>query len=128
MRKYKNQFLWRNIFYSKFTIIFILLLILFVSNGIFKLYKKYQYTKAEYLYVEKERLDAEKKMNTNQLKLTNINTPEGKERYIRETYSVKKEGEGMIIVYSAPSSTYEIPKAESSWKEFVEFLKNLLHL
>lgn len=127
MRKYKNQYLWRNIFYSKFTIVFILLIIILVSNGILKLYRKYEFTKADYLFVEKERVEAEAKMNANELKLSNINTEEGKERYIRETYSVKKAGEGMVIVYSSPSSTYEIPKGDSNWHLFLMFLKDLLH-
>ena len=125
MRKYKERFLWRKFFYSNLTIILICILIFFVSRGIFKLYQKYQFTKADYIFVDEQRREAEDKMNTNQQKLDNINTVEGQEKYIRETYSVKKEGEGMIIIYNNPSSTYEIPKGESTWESFKNYVKKL---
>lgn len=125
MRKYKEKFLWRKIFYSNFTIILICVIIFFVSRGIFKLWEKYQLTKADYEFVNAQKIEAENKVNLNEIKLSNINTPEGQEKYIRETYAVKKEGEGVIVVYNTPSSTYEIPKGESNWESFKKYIKKL---
>jgi hypothetical protein len=95
-------------------------------QGVFRLYRKYSLTKKDYTFVAKEEKEVEGKLSANEYKLANINTEEGKERYLRETYPVKKRGEDLVIVYNSPSSTYEIPKSESSWDFFKKFLKDLL--
>lgn len=125
MKKYRQKFLWRNIIYSNFVIILLALLVLGVCFSIFKMYGKYKYTKEEYSLIENEVKGMEKKLDVNQSKLDNINTEEGKEKYLRETYSIKKHGEDMIVVYNEAPSTYEIPKGESNWQTFKNFLKNL---
>lgn len=79
----------------------------------------------DYVYVSKEVEEAERKMEMNELKLEDISTKEGEEKYIRETYPMKREGENVIVVYNAPASTYEIPKKESNWGSFQEFLRKI---
>lgn len=125
MRRYKEKFIWQNLFYSNLTIIVLILLIVLLGRGIFGLYKKYQITKTDYVYVDKEVEDARKKMEINEEKLADIKTEEGEEKYIRETYPVKKDGENVIVVYNAPASTYEIPKNESKWEIFKDFWLNI---
>lgn len=125
MRRYQQKFIWQNLVYSNFTIILIGILIVVVSRGILNLYKKYQVTKLDYAYVSKEVVEAKEKMRINELKLENIKTEEGQEKFIRETYPVKKEGEKVVVVYNTPSSTYEIPKKGSNWEIIKVFFKNL---
>lgn len=125
MRRYKEKFIWQNLFYSNLTIIVLILLIVLLGRGIFGLYKKYQITKTDYVYVDKEVEDARKKMEINEEKLADIKTEEGEEKYIRETYPVKKDGENVIVVYNAPASTYEIPKNASKWEIFKDFWLNI---
>ncbi|MDD3940204.1 MAG: hypothetical protein PHQ01_01345 [Candidatus Pacebacteria bacterium] len=125
MRRYKEKFIWQNIFYSNFTIVVSIVLIVLLGRGILGVYKKFQVTKADYIHVSKEVDEAERVLEMNELKLENINTKEGEERYIRETYPVKKAEENVVVVYSAPASTYEIPKNDSKWEVFKVFLKNL---
>lgn len=126
MKKYKNKFLWRNLFYSNFTIVVIFIFIGFVLNGLINLYSKYQITKEDLNYVRKEQAEDNNKLVIEQNKLDNINTDEGKDKYIRSTYSVKKSGEELVVVYDSASSTYEIPKAEGFFDSFVNMIKNLL--
>lgn len=126
MKKYQNKFLWRNIFYSNFTIVVIFILIGFVLNGLINLYSKYQITKEDLNYIRKEEAEDKNKLSIEQDKLNNINTDEGKDKYIRSTYSVKKSGEGLVVVYDNASSTYEIPKAEGFWESFKNIIRNLL--
>lgn len=125
MRKYKQKFIWRNIFYSNFVIIILIIFIILISRGIFNLFQKYQMSKNDKDFVIKEKIEAEHKMDFSRLKLDNINTEDGKERYIRETYPVKKEGEDLILIYDTPSSTYIVPKSESNWLFIKRFIKNL---
>lgn len=127
MRRYREKFIWQNLFYSNITIILISVLIVVVSRGILKLYRKYELTKLDYTYVSKEVAEAEEKRREIDLKLQNIKTEEGQERYIRETYPVKKEGENVVVVYDIPSSTYDIPKKESNWEIFKDFIRNLFN-
>jgi predicted membrane protein len=126
MKKYKNKFLWRNFFYSNFTIVVIFILIGFVLNGLINIYSKYQITKEDLNYTRKEEVEDKSKLSAEQDKLDNINTDEGKDKYIRSTYSVKKSGEGLVVVYDSASSTYEIPKAESFFDSIKIMIKNLL--
>ncbi len=126
MRKYHDKFFWRNLFYSNFTILIIFILIGFVLNGLINLYSKYQMTKEDLNYTRKEEREDRYKLKTEQDKLDNINTDEGKDKYIRNTYSVKKEGEELIVVYDSASSTYEIPKDESFFDSLKKMIKNLL--
>lgn len=125
MRRYKEKFIWQNVFYSNLTIIIIVVLIVLLGKAIFNIYNKYQITKVDHVFVEKEMGEAQKKMILNELKLENINTEAGEERYIRETYPVKKEGENVIVVYNAPASTYEIPKDKSKIDILKDFLTNI---
>lgn len=126
MKKYRNKFLWRNLFYSNFTILIIFVFIGFVLNGLINLYSKYQTTKEELNYIRKEEAEDRNKLIIEQDKLNNINTEEGKDKYIRSTYSVKKSDEGLVVVYDAAPSTYEIPKAESFLDSLKNIIKNLL--
>ncbi len=125
MKKYKEKFLWRKIFYSNFTIVFICIFIFFVSKGVFKLWNKYQLTKVDLEFVRSQEVQAKNKLDLNEEKLKNINSEEGKEKYIRETYSVRKEGEEVIVLYDSTPSTYQIPKAESYWESFKKYVKKL---
>jgi predicted membrane protein len=125
MKKYKQRFLWRNIFYSNFTIIFVLFLLFFLVSGLYKLYVKYEFTKADLDSVSKDRTEEQEKLSLTQNKLENINTEAGQEKYIRETYSVKKAGEEVIIVYNNPSSTYAIPRSDTFWETVKKFFTDL---
>lgn len=128
MRKYKEKFLWKSFFYSNIMIIIMVIIVFFIAKGIYGLYKKYEFTKIDYLYVEKRELEAENKLNTAEKKYNDINTDEGKEEYIRNTYSVKKEGENVVFIYNGSPSTYEIQKGVSNWQSFIDFLKKFFHL
>ena len=128
MKKYQNKFFWRSFFYSNFTIVVIFILIAFVMNGLINIYSKYRTTKENLNFVRKEEMEEKNKLNIEQNKLNNINTEEGKDKYIRSTYSVKKEGEGLVVVYDSASSTYEIPKAEGFFDSLRNMIKNLLGL
>lgn len=126
MRKYKERFLIDKLKYSILTIIVLLIVIFFLSKGIFNMYKKYKFTELVHLSTEQQKIEAQNKLDQNQIKLNNIKSEDGKENYIRETYSVKKEGEGMIVVYDTAASTYEIPKAPSNWEAFKTYVVGML--
>lgn len=128
MKKYKRKFVWQKYFYSIFTIVVLIIIIVFITRSFIIEYNKYLFTKKEYNFSVSQRLEAENKLNQNNLKVSEIKTNDGKERYIREAYPVKKIGEEMIVVYDTPNITYNIPKAPSKWSAFKEYVKELFGL
>lgn len=128
MRKYRQRFIWQKLFHSTTAILILAVAIVFLSLSFLVIYKKYLFTKSEYAFSVQQREEAENRNLVNQAKLEEIQSEEGKEKYIRETYAVKKPGEGMIIVYDSPKTTYDIPTAPSKWEAFKKYLKELFKL
>ena len=124
MKKYKQKYLWRNIFYSNFTIVVLIIFIIFVLNGLYKLYVKYYFTNVDLISVNDEKRQENEKLVNIQNKISDINTDKGKDKYIRETYSVSKNGEGVIVIYNSPESTYSIEKDDSYWKKFLDYISH----
>ena len=124
MKKYKQKYLWGNIFYSNFTIVVLIIFIIFVLNGLYKLYVKYYFTNVDLISVNDEKRQENEKLVNIQNKISDINTDKGKDKYIRETYSVSKNGEGVIVIYNSPESTYSIEKDDSYWKKFLDYISH----
>jgi hypothetical protein len=59
-------------------------------------------------------------------KTNSIHTKRGLEEYIRSTYPVVKEGEGVIVVYDAEAnSVTPVRKDMNFWERVTIFIKNL---
>ena len=69
MRKYRKKFVWQKISYSNLVIIILGILIFLVARGIFNLYRKYNYTKQDYQFVESQQVKAQDSLVDNQVKL-----------------------------------------------------------
>lgn len=125
MRKYRKKFVFQKLIYSNLMILILCILVFFVARGILKLYQKYTFTRQEYNFVETQQEKAESTLSDNQEKLRAIQTPEGEDQYLKDTYPVKKAGENMIVIYEPQDSTYQILKAKSSWQAFKDYFKKL---
>jgi len=125
MKEYRQKFFWRRIIYSYWNIFILGLIIIFLAQKIFIIYQKYFFTKEKLELVKRE----EKKISLTESlsisKLDNINSPRGIEEYLRRTYSVKKEGEGVLIIYDTPAVTYNISKQKTLVEEFKEWYNDI---
>ena len=125
MKEYRQKFFWRRIIYSYWNIFILGLIIIFLAQKIFIIYQKYFFTKEKLELVKRE----EKKISLTESlsisKLDNINSPRGIEEYLRRTYSVKKEGEGVLIIYDTPTVTYNISKQKTLVEEFKEWYNDI---
>jgi len=125
MKEYRQNFFWRRIIYSYWNIFILGLIIIFLAQKIFIIYQKYFFTKEKLELVKRE----EKKISLTESlsisKLDNINSPRGIEEYLRRTYSVKKEGEGVLIIYDTPTVTYNISKQKTLVEEFKEWYNDI---
>lgn len=123
MRNFQQKRSWRNIFESKPFLILLGILILFFAWNVFGFWNKMRETdknkkivedKIALLKQQKEKLSAD---------INNLNTVEGKEKFIRENFGLAKDGEDLVVVVEDKNP----PKApkDSSSSGFFSFLKNL---
>lgn len=128
MPRVKKNYLFKRFKQSIFLIIILIIISLFLLYKCIIEFQKYLFVKGEYNYSLSQTKDSNNKLNYNQSKLDEINTKEGQDKYIRETYPVKKSGEGLIVLFESPDSTYDIPKAISKWQAFLNYVKSIFHL
>lgn len=73
---------------------------------------------------EVERRDLEMKVKRSEEKNTAIETDRGFENYVRTTYPVVKEGEGVIVIYDGDKSPVAQVRADMTvWERFKVFLQ-----
>jgi hypothetical protein len=73
-----------------------------------------------------ERHDLEQKVERAQEKNDAIATNRGFESYVRTTYPVVKDGEGVIVVYDTDKSPVAAVKADMTiWERFQVYLQGL---
>ncbi len=104
MREYQQKHLLRTLVYSRVTMIILFLLVVLLLRSIVELNDKridVARLRSESA-IEKKELEA--KVEKAQEKNERIQTDSGMEAYIRNTYPVVGEGEGVIVVYDDQGS------------------------
>jgi hypothetical protein len=99
MREYQHKHMIRTLVYSKVTLLFLFLLIVILLRSIVELNVK----RAEVVKLrddsQKEKEGLLKKVEDARTQATSIQTERGFESYVRTTYPVVKQGEGVIVIY-----------------------------
>lgn len=94
----------RTLLYSKVTVVILFLLIILLLRSVMELNDKRIEVSKLRTESEVERKELEDKVAKAQEKNTAIDTPRGFETYVRTTYPVVKQGEGVIVVYDENKS------------------------
>ncbi len=104
MKEYQQRHTLKKLLYSRLSILILGIICLLMLRSVVELYGKY--TKVAELKSEsyKERKALEEKLVRAQEKNDALHTERGIEDYVRRTYPVVKDGEGVIVVYEASSS------------------------
>ena len=99
MREYQQKHMVRSLVYSKVTIVVLFLLVILLLRSIMELNsKRVDAAKLrDESIVERDKL--QQKVDKSQKETDAISTSRGFEAYIRTTYPVVKQGEGVIVVY-----------------------------
>ena len=89
----------------------------FLFRGVWRLYQKSQIASNNYLSA-KERLDKlEVRKNFLQGQLAELKTEQGLEKQIRNSFSVVKAGEKMVVIVDSPDqATTSIDKGNPLWR------------
>lgn len=99
MREYQHKHMVRTLLYSRMTIVILFLLIVLLLRSIMELNdKRIEVAKLRDDSIQ-ERSDLEAKVTDAKRRVEIIGTEEGFEEYVRTTYPVVKQGEGVIVIY-----------------------------
>lgn len=104
MKEYQQKYIVRTILYSRVTMVILFILLILFIRTIVELNDKR--INASNLREESVTLrkDLEGKVAKATEKVETIKTERGFETYVRTTYPVVGEGEGVIVIYDAPTS------------------------
>lgn len=114
----------KKLIYSRVSISIFLILLVLVMKGSWSAYKDEQFTRINKEIAEREldELKAREKLLASQI--NSLGTAEGRERELRNKFSVAKEGEKIImIVDSKEDYNYNNTQENSFWRSFLNFFK-----
>lgn len=125
MREFQHRNIIRTALYSKASMILLAVLCLLLLRSIIELNDKRLKVEKEREKAYQEKSVLEDKLAKSETRLNFVETPKGREDYIRTTYPVVKAGEGVIVVYNATDSPVaEVKKDQGRWYDFM-FLLNV---
>ena len=104
MKEYQQRHVLKKLLYSRLSILILGVICLLMLRSIMELYGKYSKVSDLKALSSKERQSIQEKLARAQEKNDALHTDRGVEEYVRRTYPVVKEGEGVIVVYEASSS------------------------
>ncbi len=104
MREYQQKHMVRTLLYSRVTIVILFLLIVLLLRSIMELNNKRTDVAKLRNESAQERALLEQKVDIAKKETHMIGTERGFEAYVRTTYPVVKEGEGVIVIYDDEKS------------------------
>lgn len=104
MREYQQKHMIRTLLYSRVTMVVLFLLIILLLRSIMELNNKRADVAKLRNDSEKERSLLSEKVSAARAQTESISTKRGFEEYVRTTYPVVKEGEGVIVIYDDEKS------------------------
>lgn len=104
MKEYQQRHLIRTIFYSKVTMVVLFVVTVLLLRSIVELNEKRVGVAKLHQESLIERTNLEDKVMKAKAKNEAIETPRGFDTYVRTTYPVVANGEGVIVVYDAENS------------------------
>lgn len=126
MREYQQKYMIRTLLYSRVTIVVLFLLSVLLLRSIVELNDKR--IAVEKLRKESalERQELEAKVAKAEEKNALIATERGLENYVRTTFPVVKEGEGVIVIYDQEKSPVADVRSEMTvWEQLQVFFRDL---
>lgn len=122
MREYQQKHIVRTLLYSKVSMVVLFLLIILLLRSIVELNEKRLEVVKERDETKKERVDLENKVEIIKKQNEFIKTERGFEEYVRTTYPVVKEGEGVIVIYDDEKETVsEVREKMTVWEKVVVY-------
>lgn len=117
MREFQAKKRSRNKLYSKPVLVLLLVILIFMAHVSWRLYVRYNFTKAEKIKAEKVLAELQERKDLLTGSVANLDTESGLEQAVRDKFSVVKPGEFVVnIVDKNASATAATTTAEKkSW-------------
>lgn len=122
MREYQQKYMMRRLLYSRVTIVILFVLSILLLRSIMELNQKRVAVEKLRAESEVEWQDLEEKVRKAQAKNEAISTDRGFEYYVRTTYPVVKEGEGVIVIYDEEKSPVAPVRSDLTFLERIKVL------
>jgi hypothetical protein len=129
MREYQQKHMIRTLLYSRVTIVILFILIILLLRSIMELNdKRLEVAKLRNESMAERKILTEK-VDASQKKSDEIETPRGFESYVRTTYPVVKEGEGVIVIYDGEKSPVSPVREDMNvWERLLVFWHKLVQV
>ena len=126
MREYQQRQIWRKLFYSRFFIVILFLVFILLLRSVVDLNDKRIKVNVTRDESALKLSTVQEKLNKSQEKYSAILTDRGVEDYVRKTFPMVKDGEGMIIVYdSSTSPVVPVKKDVGYFTDFMIWVKSI---
>ena len=101
MKEFQHKYIIRTLLYSKVTVVILFLIIVLLLRSIMELNDKRIEVAKLRNESELKRTELDQRVKNAEIKTEAIHTKRGLEEYIRSTYPVVKDGEGVVVVYDS---------------------------
>jgi hypothetical protein len=122
MKEYQQRHTLKKLLYSRISILVLGVICLLMMRSVIDLYGKYKNVATLGEQADRERKTFEDKLVKARERNEVFKTERGQEQYIRETYPMVKEGEGVIVVYEASTSPVVPVRKDVSFLERVKLI------
>jgi len=127
MLDFQQKRKFKQFFYSRVTLVFLLIFIIFIANQVYGIYEKQKLSKENLSSVKNqyEELKNREKMLTSEI--DRLKTKEGMEEEIRNKFDVAKPGEQVVVITDDGSSTKVVKEENGTisglWNKVVGWFK-----
>ncbi len=111
--------------YSKFTIVVLVIILLFLIKGTWDIYQKDRQSLNDLAISNKELADLQSRNDYLSGQVAKLETTSGQEEEIRQKFQVAKPGENVIIIVPSASGTVASSTPGGVFGGIWEFIKNL---
>ena len=98
---------WKKVFYSYWTLLILLVILVVLSRAAFHVYLKYQDAALNESRAVKELADLQSREHTINSEVSRLKTVAGVEQEIRDKYQVTKNGERLIVIVDDPKNSVQ---------------------
>lgn len=126
MKEFQHKYIIRTLLYSKVTVVILFLIIVLLLRSIMELNDKRIEVAKLRNESELKRTELDQRVKNAEIKTETIHTKRGLEEYIRSTYPVVKEGEGVVVVYdSNTNSVTPVRKDMNVWERIIVWVRDI---
>ncbi len=127
MKEYQRRHMIRTLVYSRVSIVILFLLIILLVRSIMELNDKRLEVVKLRDEAAKEKSSLEDKVTLAKAESDAIGTQRGFEGYVRSTYPVVKEGEGVIVIYDeGKNPVSEVRSTMNVWERLLVWIQGFL--